>query len=184
MNAESGGALSPDDLSREFEAIYRRHRQEVWAAAYSRWLDPDLALDVMQETFLRFWKQRELGETISNPLAWLTRVARNLAEDYAKSAFRRHGTQADTTLSELRSKSVGPLDVLEQTELFAHVRQMLAELRPADRELLTLRYALDYTPVQIAESLGVSVDTIHMRLSRARQRLAERLSTLGAKFPP
>ena len=184
MNAETGGASGPPDLSREFEAIYRRHRQEVWAAAYSRWLDPDLALDVMQETFLRYWKHRESGEMIANPQAWLTRVARNLAEDYSKSALRRHGTQPDATLVELRSRTVGPLDTLEQKELFAHVRAVLEELRPTDRELLTLRYALDYSPGQIADQLGVSVDTIHMRLSRARQRLAERLSTFGAKFPP
>jgi len=48
-------------------------------------MDADTALDITQEAFLRLWKQRESGEEILNPRAWLLRVARNLAEDYAKS---------------------------------------------------------------------------------------------------
>src|SRR5262245_66091832 len=77
----------------EFEALYARHSREVWAMAYARWMDADLALDIAQEAFLRLWKQWESGEEdIQNPRAWLLRVARNLAEDYAKSSFRRNGT--------------------------------------------------------------------------------------------
>src|SRR5579885_2237385 len=77
----------------EFDALYRQHSREVWALAYGRWMDADLAMDVTQEAFLRLWRQFEAGEAIQNPRAWLLRVARNLAEDHAKSAFRRNGTQ-------------------------------------------------------------------------------------------
>src|SRR5215471_15062639 len=76
----------------EFESLYERHSREVWAVAYARWLDGDLALDVAQEAFLRLWKSWRAGEQIDNPKAWLMRVARNLAEDTAKSAFHRNGT--------------------------------------------------------------------------------------------
>src|SRR5215831_15505302 len=75
----------------DFEALYERHSREVWALAYARWLNADLALDIMQEAFMRLWKQWQDGEEILNPRAWLLRVARNLAEDHAKSAFRRNG---------------------------------------------------------------------------------------------
>ena len=44
---------------------------------------------------------------------------------------------------------------------------------------LTLRYALDYNANQIADVLAISVTAVHMRLSRARQRLAERLTAQG-----
>src|SRR5580658_3385247 len=73
----------------EFEALYQRHSREVWAMAYARWMDADTALDITQEAFMRLWKQWESGEEILNVRAWLLRVARNLAEDYAKSSFRR-----------------------------------------------------------------------------------------------
>lgn len=169
---------SPGSARRaEFEALHRQHSREVWALAYARWMDPDLAMDVTQEAFLRLWKQWEAGEDIQNPRAWLMRVARNLAEDYAKSAFRRYGTQPPELLNGVRSSQPLPAEVLEKQELFGQLRDVLAELSQADRDILTLRYALDYDANTIAELLGVNPTAVHMRLSRARQRVAERLST-------
>jgi RNA polymerase sigma-70 factor, ECF subfamily len=48
-----------------------------------------------------------------------------------------------------------------------------------DREILTLRYALDYDTGEIAGLLSINATAVHMRLSRARQRLAERLKAQG-----
>lgn len=179
-----GDAKTPDSPRREeFEALYKLHSREVWALAYARWTDSDLALDVTQEAFMRLWKQWEAGEDIQNPRAWLLRVARNLAEDYAKSAFRRNGTQTPEVLSGIRSSQPMPSDDLERREQFALLRAVLEELAPADREILTLRYALDYDANTIAERLEIAVTAVHMRLSRARQRLAEKLSCHGDFAP-
>jgi len=185
----NGSANRPDPSSgsarrAEFESLYEHHSREVWALAYARWMDPDLALDVTQEAFLRLWKHWEAGdEAIQNPRAWLLRVARNLAEDYAKSAFRRNGTQPPELLNGVRSSQPAPAEALEREESFAQLRAELDELSPPDRDILTLRYALDYDATAIAEILGVNVTAVHMRLSRARQRLAERLS-IHADFTP
>ena len=165
----------------EFEALYAVHSREVWALAYARWMDADSAQDIMQEVFLRFWKQLEAGEVILNPRAWLLRVARNLAEDYAKSSFRRNGTQPPEMLGGLPDRGDGPLAKMERDESFRQIRSILEELATADREILTLRYAFDYETVAIAEILGVAPSAVHMRLSRARQRLAERFSAAGVK---
>jgi RNA polymerase sigma-70 factor (ECF subfamily) len=149
-------------------------------------MDSDLALDITQEAFLRLWKQwdaRDDKEDIQNPRAWLLRVARNLAEDFAKSSFRRNGTQPPELLNGVRSSQPQPVEELERQEQFAQLRAVLDELPPADREILALRYALDYDANTIAERLGVAVTAVHMRLSRARQRLAERLSTHGDFTP-
>src|SRR6516165_6849779 len=91
----------PADAHRaDFAALYERHSREVWALAYARWMNADTALDIMQESFLRLWKHWEAGEEeILNPRAWLLRVARNLAEDHAKSAFRRNGTHPPQTMN-------------------------------------------------------------------------------------
>lgn len=162
-----------------FELLYQRHQREVWALAYARWMDADLALDITQEAFLRLWKKWGEGETIDNPRAWLVRVARNLAEDHGKSAFHRNGTQPPHWLNGVSGKAALPLEKMEQDETFARLRQMMEELPPGDRHLLTLRYALDYDARQIAEALEINTTAVHMRLTRARQRLAERLTAEG-----
>jgi len=77
-----------------------------------------------------------------------------------------------------------PLAKMEREEGFARIRGILEELATADREILTLRYAFDYETAAIAEIRGVASSAVHMRLSRARQRLAERLSAAGVKSSP
>jgi RNA polymerase sigma-70 factor (ECF subfamily) len=175
-------AATPPAVDRrraDFEALYQQHSREVWALAYARWMNADTALDIAQEAFLRLWKEWELGTEINNPRAWLLRVARNLAEDNAKSAFRRNGTCPPQAMSGVRGTEPLPLENLEQKEKFALLREVLAELPEADREILTLRYALEYDTGRIAEALDVNAAAIHMRLSRARRRLAERLQARG-----
>ncbi len=159
----------------EFDALYQHHSREVWALAHARWFNNDTAKDIMQETFLRLWRAWEKGEKILNPRAWLLRVAKNLAEDYAKSSFRRNGTHPPATMNGVQAHDPAPLELLEQAETFAQLRKELEQLPPADREILTLRYALDYNTGEIADILGKQESAVHMRLSRARQRLAARL---------
>ena len=163
----------------DFEALYQRHSREVWALAYARWMNADTALDITQEAFLRLWKQWEDGEAILNPRAWLLRVARNLAEDHAKSAFRRNGTHPPQTMNGVAARAPLPLEHLEREETFARLREVLGQMPQADREVLTLRYALEHSTGEIADLLGVNATAVHMRLSRARQRLADRLKAQG-----
>ena len=163
----------------DFEALYQRHSREVWALVYARWMNADTAMDITQEAFLRLWKQWESGEAIINPRAWLLRVARNLAEDHAKSAFRRNGTHPPQTMNGVQAHDPLPLETLEREETFAQLRGVLEQLPDADREVLTLRYALDYNAGEIADLLNINATAVHMRLSRARQRLADRLKAEG-----
>lgn len=147
--------------------------------AYARWMDADTALDITQEAFMRLWKQWEAGEEILNPRAWLLRVARNLAEDYAKSSFRRNGTHPPQLMNGVKSHAPLPLEALEREETFAQLRGVLEQLPEPDREILTLRYALDYNAGEIADLLSINATAVHMRLSRARQRLADKLTAEG-----
>jgi RNA polymerase sigma-70 factor (ECF subfamily) len=167
------------DRAAEFEALYERHRREVWAVAYARWLDAELAMDVTQESFVRLWKAWLNRERIDNPRAWLMRVARNLAEDVAKSAFHRNGTQPPSHLNGVLGRESNPLDRMERAETFAQLRSLIRQLSEDDRLLLTLRYAFDFDAHRIAEYLGIQSSAVHMRLSRARQRLAEKLTEHG-----
>src|SRR3954466_7379447 len=137
-DADGAGQDHPD-----FETLYQRHSREVWALAYARWMNADTAMDITQEAFLRLWKKLEEGEVILNPRAWLLRVDRNLAEDHAKSAFRRNGTHPPQTMNGVVSRDAAPLERLESQETFACVRGLLGELSEPDREILTLRYGFE-----------------------------------------
>jgi RNA polymerase sigma-70 factor (ECF subfamily) len=147
-------------------------------------MNADTAMDITQEAFLRLWKKWEDGETIVNPRAWLLRVARNLAEDHAKSAFRRNGTHPPQTMNGVQSRDAAPLESLEREETFGQLRDVMQQMPQGDREILTLRYALEYNTNDIAELLGINATAVHMRLSRARQRLADRLKAQGVGHPP
>ncbi|MHC4079158.1 MAG: RNA polymerase sigma factor, partial [Planctomycetota bacterium] len=61
-------------------------------------------------------------------------------------------------------------------ELRNEVRQALTQLRAPEREVVVLRYALDWSARRIADTLGLNPETVHMRLSRARRRLKELLT--------
>ena len=118
----------------DFEEIYQRHSREVWALVYARWLNADVALDIMQETFLRLWKQWQEGSEIVNPRAWVLRVARNLAEDHAKSSFRRNGTQPPQTMNGVQGQQPLPLERMARDETFGQLRKELQQLPASDRE--------------------------------------------------
>src|SRR5260370_30057766 len=112
----NAGPPASDSLRAEFEALYQRYSREVWALAYARWMNADTGMDITQEAFLRLWKQWEWGEQIATPRAWLLRVARNLAEDHAKSAFRRNGTSPPQAMNDVRADDPLPIESLEREE--------------------------------------------------------------------
>jgi RNA polymerase sigma-70 factor (ECF subfamily) len=182
--AQPAAPAAAGQARQDFDALYQRYSREVWALAYARWMNADTAMDIAQEAFFRLWKKWEEGEAIVNPRAWLLRVARNLAEDYAKSAFRRNGTHPPQTMNGVMSREAAPLETLEREETFGQLRGILQELAQPDREILTLRYALDYDTGEIAGLLKINATAVHMRLSRARQRLAERLKAQGVNQLP
>jgi RNA polymerase sigma-70 factor (ECF subfamily) len=77
-----------------------------------------------------------------------------------------------------------PIESMEKAETFAQIRATLEELPVGDRDILTMRYALEYDATQIADVLGINATAVHMRLTRARQRLAERLTAQGTTALP
>jgi RNA polymerase sigma-70 factor (ECF subfamily) len=168
-----------DSPHQTLETLYRCHSREIWAMAYARWLDADLALDLVQEAFFRLWKQMQSGREILHPQAWLLRVAKNLGGDFSKCAFRRNGTQPGQFLDSLAKNQQIPLEKLAVAETCAQLRAQISKMSRLDREVLTLRYALDYRTRQIANRLNMSVAAVNMRLSRARQRLLKQLAHQG-----
>ena len=170
------------DLHEEpFEEVYERHRTEVWALVYAYCMNSETALEIMQEAFLRLWEQRERGQRILHPRAWLRRVARNLVKDHNRCAFHRHGTRPPEFLGSVHADEPLPHEHLEQQELYASLHEALAQLPHGDREVLTLRYGMGFSGKKIGRLLAMNTNAVHMRACRARQRLAGLLAAGGVR---
>ncbi|NBR05736.1 MAG: sigma-70 family RNA polymerase sigma factor [Planctomycetes bacterium] len=170
-------------VQEEFQKLYTAHCRAVWAVAYARSMNAETANDILQESFLRLWREMLKGLIIRQMRPWLIRVARNLSEDVARGSFQRNGTFGPEMFETLDSKSESPGLRLETLELHQQIREGLQEIAPQDREILTMRYALDYEVPDIAKALELQPSAVHMRLSRARLRLAEILKSMGVEAP-
>jgi len=157
------------------ERVYRSHGRELWALFYAQCCDRDDAHDALHEAILRLHRHR--GAPIADLRAWLLTVGRNWLRD-----ARRRKQTADRGADHLRKLPGNVEDaasVAMAAELREHVRAALRELRPADREVLVLRYALGWSSERIAQALQSTITAVDMRLSRARTRLASILERHG-----
>ena len=169
---------SRDDAA-VFTELFDRHRHAVHAYFLGRVADPELARDLLQETFLRAW--RRLSEIAPLPpdrqRAWLFAVARNLAIDSyragaarqaAEAALRHQATTAEATVA-------GPHRTAESRERLAKLDAAIRDLPEEQRVILSMATAGGLTSRQIGEALGEPAGTVRYRLSQARKQLAAAL---------
>lgn len=141
-----------------FEALYRRHRDWAMALAYRVSRDPDLAADVVQETFLD-WLRRFPGfELRAQVRTFLHPIVRHTAIRLAQRRRRDGGGRAPEEL---------PADPSRATGADANVVAALAELTEGQREVMILRFADGLSLAEIATALGVPLGTVKSRLHHA-----------------
>lgn len=128
----------------------------------------DEAEDVVQEVFLRVLKNDALP---SNFRAWVYRIARNRCLDVIRNRRRQGGDMEMPQPSRLDADLTGCLTRLVRREQRAHLRQALAELPEAQREVLHLRYAEDLSRAEIAEVLDIPEPVVKSRLYEGMTRL-------------
>jgi RNA polymerase sigma-70 factor (ECF subfamily) len=152
------------------EQLYRRHWPWAHRAAYLVVHDAAAAEDIAQEAFLsairsldRFDRRRPFGP-------WLNRIVVNRAIDWARARSLRRETasELDAELAPAEPDPPAMSSSVYSDELVA----ALAELSPEHRALIVLRYLLEYTPGEIAETLGLPRGTVNSRLRRGLDRLA------------
>ena len=170
---------SRDDAA-AFTRVFDEHRHAVHAYFTGRVADPELARDLLQETFLRVW--RRLPEVTPLPperqRAWIFTVARNLTIDTYRAAATRRATetalrqQAATEPATVPGPHLGAEADERRAQLDAAIRRLPEELRVT----LTMATAGGLTSRQIGEALGEPAGTIRYRLSRARKQLAADLN--------
>lgn len=165
-------------MQEQFLKIYSMHRNAVWLAAYSRCFNFDVANDLTQEAFFRYWRELTLSNVVTYERSWLCKVVRNLAEDYCKSSFYKFGTMAPEIFEKIDSHTALPEFVYEQAELFCKFNLTLGELNSKDRQILEMRYTQNCRIPEIAKQLGLKSAAVKMRLFRARTKLAQFLKPL------
>jgi RNA polymerase sigma-70 factor, ECF subfamily len=154
--------------------LYLRYSDNVYGYARSIVHNDHDAEDVVQQVFTRVLTAIEsYKQQPSVPFsAWLLRIAHNMAIDHVR---RRRPTfdEAQTPVAEERCQ-------LEVSHLRGQLREALAELPEVQREIVVLRHLAGFSPVEIAERLGRSEDSVHGLHHRGRRTLQTALTHAGA----
>jgi RNA polymerase sigma-70 factor (ECF subfamily) len=162
-----------------FTGIFDQHRHAVHAYFLGRVADPELARDLVQETFLRTW--RRLPEiaplAADSQRAWIFTVARNLAIDSYRAGAARRAAEASLRqqAATMETTEPGPHRRAESRERLAQIDAAIRELPDEQRVILSMATAGGLTSRQIGEALGEPPGTVRYRLSQARKQLAATL---------
>jgi RNA polymerase sigma-70 factor (ECF subfamily) len=153
----------------------------VYSIAMSVLKDPDDAADLSQEAFMRLFRALPQYNGESRFTTWLYRLVVNLGRD----ELRRRGRQvplapavADGEEQDVLSsvadddRWAAPDLALDSRELRDDVRRALAQLEEHYRVVLTLYYFEDMKYTDIAEVLGLPLNTIKSHIRRGKERLA------------
>ncbi|MBE6930395.1 MAG: sigma-70 family RNA polymerase sigma factor [Ruminococcaceae bacterium] len=149
----------------DIEELY----DKVYRYCYFRLHDGQLAQDITQETFLRFFKQEACLDN-SRKLPYLYVIARNLCVD----EYRRKKTESLALQEE--DMSCDPSE--EWTDRFM-LKAAVSGLPDTERELLFLRYVNELPMASICKITGLSRFAVRRRLSRTLAILREELKNGG-----
>jgi len=177
MTARSDVELVEASRRGEHEAfghLVARYQDVVCAVSYSSTGDQVLGDDVAQETFIAAWRQLDRLRDSGRLRAWLCGIARNLAHKARK--HRRRDELVDT--DEQVATGASPFDDVARGEVERVVRDALARIPDAYREVLVLYYRENQSILEVAATLGTSEAAVMQRLSRGRRYLADSVSEL------
>jgi RNA polymerase sigma-70 factor, ECF subfamily len=153
-------------------AVYRAHGASVFAVAYNTLRSRDLAEEATQQTFVKAWRAAATFDPARELGPWLATIARRTAIDlYRREACRPTERLEDAAAAEQPDGFDRIFDVWA-------VREAIDGLPPLEREVVRLQHLESLTQAEIGARLGVPVNTVKSRSSRAHRRLAVRLGHL------
>ena len=165
-----------EDPSRveRFRPVYDLTYPRVMAYAMRRAPTRQDALDAVSETFLVVWRRLDDLPEANAAMPWVYGVARRVLANQYRARDRRSRLQDRLKSTAQPGNGDGSFDL---------VHQALDQLRPDDREILTLNAWDGLDNHEIGEVLGLSAEAVAVKAHRARKRLARQLAGLGVGPP-
>ena len=131
----------------------------------------ELAEDMTQEVFTRYWQYLRVGKPMTNTRSFLYTIANNLAKDWYKR-------KKPVSLDDHIDAGILPKDRSASPEVMASYQEVLDsidDMEPKDRAVLLLKYVEGLDPKDIAIILDETANTVSVRLNRATERLQQKL---------
>jgi len=150
----------------DFDELYQSRYGDVVAMLHAMVGDLAEAQDLAQEAFCRAWQRWRTVATYEEPLAWIRRVAMNLA-----TSRWRHLRVVKTHLRRERPADVPPMEP-DHVALVAALRRLPTDQRRA----IVLHHLMDLPVAEVARDLDVAVGTVKSWLHRGRAALAAHLT--------
>lgn len=167
--------MNSDITKKRFETMYLSESDTIFRYCLFRVSNRELALDLVQETFMRFWDSLIQKKEIKNDRAFLFTISRNLIIDHYR---KKKSSSLDKILEEVEDGTMLLSDSSQsQNSLFSAESRFFLEkindLDDADRQVVYLRFVEDLKPKDISEVLDLSPNVVSVRLNRALNRLRE-----------
>ena len=160
-----------DDQSRPLDGLVRGNAGWLRGWFRGRVRDPELVDDLCQETFLRALRGFSRLRDPSRFSSWLYRTAENLLRDHFRRKTRRGDKVVFTDQLETEDGKPTPDAALSRKEDVEELLSRIDALPELYREPLLLRHAQDLSYTEISSVLGVSENSVRVRIFRARQML-------------
>src|SRR5580692_4870772 len=183
MEADLVRMAQKGDLS-SFEELVARHRDKIYARAYSMMRHEEEALDLSQDAWVKGWQRLAQFQGDSSFATWMTRIVINLCLDQLRKQKRQRAESIEAMEEEggierrLPVVQSNPTAGLERVELRQRIDRALAQLSHEHRTVLVLHEFEELEYKEIAKRMKCSIGTVMSRLFYARRRMATLLAGL------
>ena len=168
-----------------FEELVARHRDKVYARAYSMMRNEEEAIDLSQEAWIKGWQRLRQFQGEASFGTWMTRIVINLCLDQLRRQKRQRAESIEALDEEsggverqMPVVTVNPTSGLERAELRQRIDRALGQLSHEHRTVLVLHEFEEMEYKEIAKTMGCSIGTVMSRLFYARRKLAALLTDL------
>jgi len=160
-----------------FTKLVEEYQTHVYNLCYRMLGEPEAAEDAAQETFLRAYQNLHRYDQSRSFATWLLSIGAHYCIDRLRrrklSMFSMDEENDDGTTFEIPdASSPDPEAESVKREDREHLHILLKGLDETDRAAIIMRYWYDYSEIEIAESLKLTVSAVKSRLHRARRAMA------------
>ena len=168
-----------------FEELVARHRDKLYARAFSMMRNEEEAIDLSQEAWVKGWQRLSQFQGESTFGTWMTRIVINLCLDQLRKQKRQRSESIEAMEEEsggverqMPVITVNPTAGLERTELRQRIDKALSQLSHEHRTVIVLHEFEEMEYKEIAKTMGCSIGTVMSRLFYARRKMAALLVDL------